>query len=73
MCLFISPSMNTLTSKCKIKKYFQCNKEHSKSNDAKVKKEIPFSQTTNANQTTSLKQLSNFLKHLRFTSIEWDL
>ena len=47
--------MNTLTSKCKIKKYFQCNKQHSKSNDAKVKKAIPFSQTNNVNQTTSFK------------------
>jgi len=32
--------MNTLTPKCAIKKYFQCNKQHSKSNNAKVKKEI---------------------------------
>ena len=35
--------MNALTSKCEIKKYFQCNKQHSKSNNAEVKKEIPFS------------------------------
>ena len=47
--------MNTPTSKCKIKKYFQCNKQHSKSSDAKFKNMIPFSQTNKVNQTTSFK------------------
>ena len=54
--------MNTLTSKCKIKKYFQCNKQHSKSNDAKVKNTIPFPQTNKVNQTTSFKATFKLLK-----------
>ena len=54
--------MNIPTSKCKIKKYFQCNKQHSKYNDAKVKKAIPFSQTNNVNQTTSFKTTFKLLK-----------
>ena len=38
------------------------NKQHSKSNDAKVKNTIPFSQTNKVNQTTSFKATFKLLK-----------
>ena len=47
-------SMNIPTSKC--------NKQHSKSNDAKVKNTIPFPQTNKVNQTTSFKATFKLLK-----------
>ena len=50
------------------------NKQHSKPNDAKVKNTFPFtSNKQNKSNYFFLKQISNSLKYLRFTSIEWDL
>ena len=51
----------------------KCNKQHSNPSDAKVKNTIPFPQTNKPNYFFFLKQLSNSLKYLRFTSIERDL